>query len=476
MTNGTRILSAACILAAVVSGTAAGEFDVSRYGAVGDGKTLNTEAFSKAIDACTAAGGGTVVVPAGRYLVGTIIIKSNVELHLQNGATLLCSTDVEDVPLMPKCKYPCLYNVRGTRAFIYAEAQSNIALTGSGTIDGQGSAWKPGPRRGTFDERPRVILFVSCKDVRVEGIRLRNSPAWMQHYLDCDNVRVHGIDVFNHANMNSDGIDIDGCRNVRISDSVFDADDDGICLKSTGPAACEDIVITNCVASSHCNAIKTGTESTGGFKRVTISNCTVKPSANKKVVFGFREGITGITVGCVDGGICEDIKISDITIEGTRVPIFVRLGKRNRAHTAGAKVTKDSTMSGISISNITATGAGDWGCSFLGLPGNPIKNLQLHDINITFSGGGTEKDGKRVIKEGLTSYPQPTSWGKLPVYGVFVRNADKVSLQNLDLRVAKEDQRSPVWLENVNGVVLSGIKSAKAVAEQPQVIRKNVTD
>jgi hypothetical protein len=133
-------------------------------------------------------------------------------------------------------------------------------------------------------------------------------------------------------------------------------------------------------------------------------------------------------------------------------------------------------MSGISISNITATNCGNWGCAFLGLPGNPIKNLKLHNITITFSGGGTAKDGKRVIKEGLRSYPQPTSWGKLPVYGVFVRNADKVSLQNLDLRVAKEDQRSPVWLENVNGVVLSGIKSAKAVPEQPQVIRKNVTD
>jgi hypothetical protein len=133
-------------------------------------------------------------------------------------------------------------------------------------------------------------------------------------------------------------------------------------------------------------------------------------------------------------------------------------------------------MSNISISHIIATDCGDLGCAFLGLPGNPIKNLQLYDINITFSGGGTEKDRKRIVKEKHRGYPQANFWGKLPVYGLFIRNADQVSLKNLDLQVAKKDQRSPIWLENINGVVLSGIKSEEAVAGQPQVIRKNVTD
>ncbi len=133
-------------------------------------------------------------------------------------------------------------------------------------------------------------------------------------------------------------------------------------------------------------------------------------------------------------------------------------------------------MSDISISHIAATGCGDLGCAFLGLPGNPIKNLQLHDINITFAGGGTEKDSQRVVKEKHRAYPQANFWGKLPVYGLFIRNANAVSLKNLDLQVAKQDQRSPVWLENINGVVLSNLQSAKAVTGQPQVIRKNVTD
>ena len=452
--------------------------NIESKGAVSDGETLCTIAIQNAIDECNEAGGGKVVVPAGVWLTGTLVMKDNVELHLAAGATVLGSTQHDDYPTFNP-EYRSHKDINGFNALIYAEKAKNIAITGTGTIDGQGKDQLP--RKGKQfksdrDGRPRNILFISCQKIRVEGVTMLNSGCWNQHYLNCEDVIVDRITVYNHANRNNDGIDIDGCRRFLLSNSTFDADDDGICLKSTGPAACEDIVITNCVVSSHCNAIKTGTESTGGFKRVTISDCTVKPSASKEKVFGRKEGITGITVGCVDGGICEDIKISNIKIEGTQAPIFVRLGKRNRPHTDGAKVTKDSTMSDISISHIAATGCGDLGCAFLGLPGNPIKNLQLHDINITFAGGGTEKDSQRVVKEKHRAYPQANFWGKLPVYGLFIRNANAVSLKNLDLQVAKQDQRSPVWLENINGVVLSNLQSAKAVTGQPQVIRKNVTD
>ena len=453
-------------------------FNILTYGAVEGGKALNTEAIQKAVDACANAGSGRVVVPAGIWLTGTIVMKDHVELHLSAGATVLGSTKHADYPTFNP-EYRSHKDINGFNALIYAEKAKNIAITGTGTIDGQGKHQLP--REGKQyvsdkDGRPRNILFISCQKIRVEGITMLNSGCWNQHYLNCEDVIVDRVNVYNHANRNNDGIDIDGCRRFVLSNSTFDADDDGICLKSTGPAACEDITITNCVVSSHCNAIKTGTESTGGFKRVTISDCSVKPSASKEKVFGRKEGITGITVGCVDGGICEDINISNIKIEGTQVPIFVRLGKRNRPYTDGAKVTKDSTMSGISISNITATGCGNWGCAILGLPGNRIKGLQLHNINITFAGGGTEKDRQIIVKEKPRTYPQSTYWRKLPVYGLFIRNADQVSLKNLDLQVAKKDQRSPIWLEKINGLVLSDIKTAKADAEQPQVIRKNVTD
>tara|TARA_B110000285_G_C15116657_1_gene614505 strand:+ start:1155 stop:2597 length:1443 start_codon:yes stop_codon:yes gene_type:complete len=472
------LFALATALSSVTAGESRTTYNIQDYGAVADGKTLCSPAIQSAIDASHQAGGGRVVIPSGTWLTGTVVMKDNVELHLAAGATVLGSTNHDDYPTFNP-EYRSHKDINGFNALIYAEKAQNIAITGSGTIDGQGALQLP--REGKQftsdrDGRPRNILFVSCQDIRVEGITMRNSGSWNQHYLNCEDVIVDRINVYNHANRNNDGIDIDGCRRFVLSNSTLDCDDDGICLKSTGPAACEDITITNCVVSSHCNAIKTGTESTGGFKRVTISDCTVKPSASKEKVFGRKEGITGITVGCVDGGICEDINISNIKIEGTQVPIFVRLGKRNRPHTDGATVTKDSTMSNISISNITATGCGNWGCAILGLPGNRIKGLQLHNINITFAGGGTEKDNQIIVKEKPRTYPQSTYWRKLPVYGLFIRNADQVSLKNLDLQVAKKDQRSPIWLEKINGLVLSDIKTAKAVSGQPQVIRKNVTD
>jgi polygalacturonase len=144
---------------------------------------------------------------------------------------------------------------------IFANEVSNIVITGFGTIDGNGAQQKPHPNalKGDLDGRPRNILFISCKNIRVEGIRMVNAGIWNQHYLNCEDVIVDRINVYNHANRNNDGIDIDGCRRFTLSNSTFDTDDDAIVLKSTGPAGCENIVITNCIVSSFCNAIKAGT-------------------------------------------------------------------------------------------------------------------------------------------------------------------------------------------------------------------------
>ncbi|MDA3927053.1 MAG: glycosyl hydrolase family 28 protein [Kiritimatiellae bacterium] len=451
--------------------------DITACGAVPGGEKLCTESIQKAIDNCTASGGGCVIVPGGNWLTGTLVMKNNVELHLAHGATLIASTNHVDFPTFQP-EYRSHKDINGFNALIYAEKAENIAITGTGIIDGRGAYQRPreGKQfRSDRDGRPRNILFVSCNNIRVTGITLKDSGVWNQHYLDCEDVIVDRILVSNHSNRNNDGIDIDGCRRFILSNSIIDSDDDGICLKSTGPAPCEHISIINCIVSSHCNAIKTGTESTGGFRHVNISNCIVKPSTSKeKVVYGFKEGITGITVGCVDGGICENININNIVIEGTQVPIFIRLGKRNRSHTSGATVTKDSTMKNISISNISATGCSGEGCAILGLPGNPIHNLNLNNINITFAGGGTQEDTQRVVPELLTKYPQSTVWGKMPAYGFFIRNADKVRLQSLDLQVAEKDLRSPIWLENINGLEVNSISADKADTEMPLMIQKNV--
>lgn len=185
-----------------------------------------------------------------------------------------------------------------------------------GTIDGKGKGRKGrisglgGDRNG----RPRNILFISCKDVHVEGITMRNSALWNQHYLNCEDVTIDHIKVYNHSNGNNDGIDIDGCRRFILSNSIIDSDDDGIVLKSTGTAPCENVIISNCIVSSFANAIKCGTESTGGFKNISISDCIVKPSRHtgERILKSTPSGITAISLEIVDGGIMDGVTINNV--------------------------------------------------------------------------------------------------------------------------------------------------------------------
>ncbi|VAX22654.1 Polygalacturonase, partial [hydrothermal vent metagenome] len=282
-----------------------GIFNIVDFGAVSDGNKINTTAIQKAIDKAS-KNGGVVLIPPGKFITGSLELKSNVTINIMKGATILGSTDLADyeehIPQLQS------YNDVFLRySLFYAEKQSNISIVGEGTIDGQGAAFtrktKKKPER--YMNRPYVIRFVECKNITVEGVAMQNSAMWMQQYLACEFLTIRGIKVYNHANYNNDMMDIDGCKNVIISDCFGDTDDDGITLKSTSDRITENVTITNCVISSHCNAIKMGTESIGGFKNVTISNIVVKPSESKTKIYGFHGGISGITLGLVDGGILE---------------------------------------------------------------------------------------------------------------------------------------------------------------------------
>jgi polygalacturonase len=454
-------------------------FNIVDYGAVGDGSHLCTTAIQQAIDACHQAGGGRVLVPQGRFLSGGLVMKSHVGLHLSAGSVLLGSAKHDDYPtFQPACRSH--QDINGFHALIYAEKAEGFSITGEGTIDGQGKLQKPRPDRQFKSDRdgrngrPRNLLFVSCRGIRVEGIMMRNAGIWNQHYLDCDDVIVDRIQVYNHANLNNDGIDIDGCRRFVLSNSILDSDDDGIVIKSTGSAPAEYITIANCIVSSHCNAIKTGTESTGGFRHITISNCVVKPSASGETILGQKNGITGITIGCVDGGVCENINVNNVVIEGTKVPLFIRLGARNRPHVEGAVVKQDSVMRNISISNVTASGSGDWGCAILGMPGNPIRNLRLSNITLELSGGGSTSDREIRIAENPQAYPEPTSWGKLPAYGMYLRHAADVQMDAIILQTAKPDARSAFHFENIERLDVGRVIAGDAKPSQ-MMVRKNVT-
>jgi hypothetical protein len=452
-------------------------FYVSNYGAVGDGVTLNTVAIQSAIDDCAKVGGGKVVLTSGKYLSGTIIMKSNVELHFAHNSTLLGSTQHKDYPLQPLPKYRSHKDqLGGFHALIYAEGAKNIALTGSGTIDGQGKLQmpRPNPVAGDINGRPRNILFISCSDVLVDGLHLRNSGVWNQHYLNCEDVKINNISVYNHSNRNNDGIDIDGCRRVVLSNSIIDSDDDGVTLKSTGAAPCEDIVITNCVVSSFCNAIKAGTESSGGFKNISISNCVVKPSKSKEEPFFNTPKIviTGLSLMIVDGGTLEGITVNNLSIHGTMAPIYIRLGNRARRYTKGIAEPKVGFVKNISINNVVAHGAGSWGSSITGIPGHPVENISLSNIQLFTSGGVNEDGFNKVVTEDEKGYPQPSVWENLPSSGLFIRHAKGISVSNLMLGTEAPDVRIPIMAEDVTFLQIEGTQLANSNDSKPFVVGK----
>lgn len=428
-------------------------FNIQAHGAKGDGRVLNTAAIQSAIDAAHAYGGGVVHVPPGNWVTGTLLMRSRVTLQLAPGARVLGSTQLNDYPAQPTPAYRSQKDPAGFRALIYAEGAEDIRLTGQGTIDGRGSAFHFGG--DDADGRPRLLQFVSCRGVQVSGLHLRDSGLWMQHYLNCDQVRLHGLRVWNHANRNNDMVDIDGCRDVTISDCIGDTDDDGITLKSTGPAPCENVVISNCVISSRCNAIKCGTESTGGFRRIAISNCVIKPSAAPGGYYGHPEGIAAVALEIVDGGTMDGVVISNLVVEGTRSPFFIRLANRARPHLPHLPRPGIGRMRNISIQNVQISGAGDVGSSITGLPGAPVENVAFSGMHICNAVAGTPQRPGEPPAEKAESYPEATMWGPLPAYGFFARHVRGLRFADVTVTPASGDSR-PVFVtddaEGISGV------------------------
>jgi len=454
-----RILLILAFFISSVSFLQAKEYVITNFGAVSDTTILSTKAIQTAIDQCTASG-GKVFIPAGNYKSGTIYLKDNVTVYLEKGATLYGSPYLKDYPEnLPDYTFYRKGIVK--RALIYAEKCTNIAIEGEGTIDGQGAKfWLPeGSKVDSYTVRPYLIWLIQCTNVRTEGIKLRNSALWMQHYLACDNVYIHNIDVFNHSNKNNDLMDIDGCHDVRVSDCTGDSDDDGITMKSTSGRANENISITNCVISSHCNAIKMGTESSSGFKNVVISNIVIRPSkVTDHSIEGTPKGHTGIALETVDGGDLDGVIISNIRIDGPVCPIFIRLGNRARPYSEDQKITRPGVLRNISISNVIATNAQKGGCSITGIPGYPVENISLNHISIEFEGGGTKADIKREIPEKEKSYPEYDMFDNLPAYGFFIRHANNVRFSDIQLSTKNEDQRPALYLSDVKNSEFDRLK------------------
>lgn len=465
-------------------------FNVENYGAVGDGKMLNTSALQMAIDTCSRAGGGTVYFPAGKYLSGTLYFKDNITFLLDNGATLLGSTNLADYP-PTRPQYRSYTDNYTERSLIYAEKCENIAIVGQGVLDGQGQYFTK--ERLPYKNRPYMLRIIECKNVTVRDVTIQNSPMWVQHYLACEHVVIDGVNVFSRrANLNGDGIDIDSCDKVFISNCFVDAEDDAIVLKATSNRPCKNVMITNCVLSSHCNAFKCGTESNGGFQDITVSNCTIIDTR-----------YSGIALELVDGGEFNRVNISNITMRDVNNVIFIRLGNRARPYLARSEYTSSTNiavgqnwqkpgmgpMQNIKISNIQATGVGSFvekdplpihresydpriGCSITGLPGFPVKNISIENVSISCVGGGTLENYSREIPENPDMYPNYQMLGITPSFGFYCRHLQNVRFRNIDLEFETKDERPAMVFDDVSGLKISDL-SAESTNTTPAIMELN---
>jgi polygalacturonase len=407
-------------------------FAARDFGAAGDGVRRDTAAIQKAVDACAAAGGGTVCLDAGTYLSGTIVLRSRVTLRLESGAVLRGSKDLADYP----SRVPALRSYTDAyteKSLIYAEKEEGVSIEGAGTIDGQGAAFK-----GPYKVRPYLMRFVECRNVAVRDVLLKDSPMWVQHYLACDGVRLENLRVQSRVNHNNDGIDIDGCRRVEISGCRIVSGDDAICLKSTLDRPCRDVLVRDCEVSSLCNGLKLGTESNGGFENVRFRNCRV-----------YDTKLAGLALEIVDGGTMDGIEVEDVSMENVGAAIFIRLGDRARPFKEGMERPPAGKLGNVTIRRVKATGAGKVGSAIAGIPGHPVERIRLEDVSIVSAGGGTASEAQRVPPERPEVYPEFNMFGVLPASGLYVRHAAGISLERVEFRTASADARPAVVLSDV---------------------------
>jgi hypothetical protein len=453
-------------------------FNVRSYGAIGDGKNLDSPAINNAIEAAAEAGGGTVLVPAGTYLSGSIHLQNNIHLVVDAGATILGAPQKMNAYDETEGYTFGGYQDGGHSYFhnslIWGENLTNVFITGNGIINGGGLVRDDGilNKMNGADhwEKPdttvmlpvrlgnKAIALKLCKNVLLRDITIVHGGHFAILVTGCDNMTVDNVTM----DTNRDGIDIDCCRNTIVSNCRINSPgDDGLCLKSSYALGkivlTENVTITNCQVSGFIEGtlldgtmkprpnasgrIKLGTETSGGFRNITISNCT------------FR-GCRGLALEEVDGGILENITISNISMMDTyNYAIYITTGNRNR--TPG--LTTPSRMKNVLISNVVVTGGSNWcGILITGLPECPLEGLRLENIRLVIDGGGTKEQADKIPDELGTNYPEPRkAWS---AYGIFARHVKNLELANITIGFASEDLRPAAMFFDIKGLEIDNFK------------------
>lgn len=422
-------------------------FKVEDYGAVGDGVTLNTEAIQRAIDDCTKQGGGVVMFSSGEYVTGTIHLKSNVMLEITQDVKILGSTDLADYPHCRAMRQTVMdTHMDITQSLIFAEGVENIGLRGPGAIDFRGTKENfPGKETvAKLPGRPFGIRVIDSKNIVVQNINLKDSPSWMQDYLNCESIIIDGVNNFNQTNWNQDGLDIDGCYRVIVRNCFFNVYDDSMCFKGASLRTTEDILVENSTFYSLCNSFKLGTDSQADFRRIVARNLVLGGPAKGLPKQGERTtSSTAVTMTAVDGSDIEDILMYNIEVHNAQCPFFLKVGNRGRLMPGMDKAPIGRIRRCI-FENFYGDENGIQGSILTGIEEQSVEDIIFRNIDLVMAGGVKQKALTAEVGEHLDAYPDAFRFNQyigLPSYGFWFRYTNNVHLYNVNITTAKEDPR-----------------------------------
>ena len=452
-----------------------GIFNVCKYGAVGDGKTLNTKAIQNTIDECARSGGGTVYFPAGEFVCSTLFLRDNVSVRIDKEARVLGSLNFQDYQPDEKVEYP-LYQDASHSFFhcsmFVGENCKNISIFGGGCIDMR-SVWDEENVRDMAHRGAKCIALKCCENVRIENIGVFNATDLAIYFAGCKNVEISRIEM----RVYIDGISPDNSENVRIEDCEIETGDDGIVLKSSYTlnrlGVCKNITVKNCKIKSRCNGFKIGTETNGGFENIVADGLEI-----------YETRLAGIALETVDGAIIDGLTIRNVKMKNVYAPLYMTIGDRLR----GPEGTRVGAIKNVLLENITAEGPYEpyeviaWNYSVFKTEGamslqepwrvgkrasqmtkedvwqttsnvcghkeSPIKNLCLRNINLVLDGGAGEYITE--VPEEKTNYPEVYVLGKaLPAKGIYFRRIDGLTLDNVTVATYRPDSREELILDKV---------------------------
>ena len=494
---GVQFFTLLLCLAHAVENPGQNYFNIRSFGAVGDGTNLDSPAIDKAINAAADAGGGTVLLPAGTYLSGSIHLRSNIHLLIDTGATILGAPQklnaYDETEPFPGIAYQDGGHCYFHNSLIWGENLTNVFITGHGMINGGGLTRDSKildkmcgydhfqtPNTNTFPPvrlGNKAIALKLCKNVLIRDVTIFHGGHFGILVTGCDNLTIDNVTL----DTNRDGMDLDCCRNTMVSNCrVNSPTDDGICPKSTYALGetrlTENLTIVNCQVSGFVEGtlidgtmkparggmgrIKFGTEASGGFRNCSVANCT------------FRS-CHGLALEEVDGGLLENITINNLSMMDVRdCAIYITTGKRNRA----PNVTTNSRARNILISNVIADSVDKMsGIQISGLPEQPVEGVRLENIRLTSKGGGSTNDAAIQPKELGAGYPDPGKIGTLPAYGVYARHVKDLELANITVNFAKDDFRSAASFADIQGLEIDNFKPQVADGVKAAVFADSVS-